>query len=287
MSEAVRGRTVERAENAVARVARQAVVSSVFLSRRPLLMGVLDLVDRAVSLPFPEFRALPPNRLRIRAGVGNRFLFNQAHYLEYGARTVLDLLSRGLLERRSSVLDVGCGCGRLAHALRRYRFEGDYVGVDVDPEMVEWCRGNLAGRRFRFVHADVYSSVYNPNGAPLRYTFPGDEGRYDLVVGQSLLTHLLEDEVHRYLGESLRVLRDGGALYMSAFCVDDMSDLGSLGGRWTFRSRIGEAFVENADLPEAAVAYSRDFLDRACREAGFQEVEVIRRAGQSLLIGRK
>ena len=64
-------------------------------------------------------------------------------------------------------------------------------------------------------------------------------------------------------------------------------ELGSLGGRWTFRSRVGEAFVENANLPEAAVAYSRDFLERACRRAGFDDVEVIRRAGQSLLIGHR
>jgi SAM-dependent methyltransferase len=280
-------RAVEKAENAVARVARQAVVSSALLSRRPVLMACLDAVDRAVSFPFPEFRSLPPNRLRVRAGVGNRLFFNQAHYLEYGARTVLDLQSRELLDRGSSILDVGCGCGRLAHALRRYGFEGEYVGVDVDREMVDWCAANLAGPGFGFVHADVFSSVYNPNGARSRYRFPGGDGSYGLVVGQSLLTHLLEDEVHGYLAESFRVLGPGGALYMSVFCVEDMGELGSLGGRWTFRSRIGEAFVENADLPEAAVAYSRDFLERACRRAGFDDVEVIRRAGQSLLIGRR
>ncbi len=47
------------------------------LSHRRLIMGPLDLLDRVISIPFGVGRALPPNQMRIRVGVGNRLLLNQ------------------------------------------------------------------------------------------------------------------------------------------------------------------------------------------------------------------
>ena len=58
-------------------IVRRLVPSVPALSRNRLLMAPLDLLDRVISLPFAEARKLPPNRLRIRVGVGNRILFNQ------------------------------------------------------------------------------------------------------------------------------------------------------------------------------------------------------------------
>jgi SAM-dependent methyltransferase len=250
-------------------------------------MAVVDAVDRVIGLPFREFRDLPPNRMRIRVGVGNRLVFNHAAYLEYGASAVIDRLANGTLRMTSRVMDIGCGCGRMAHALRRHGFRGTYDGVDVDREMVAWCAENFPGDGFRFHFADIYSKVYNPGGSKESYRLPVADHVQDLVVGQSLLTHLLEEDVVNYLTEGHRVLDAGGYLDMSVFCLEDMDDHGDLGGRWTFRHQLGDARVESLEYPEAAVAYGREWLVAAGKAVGFDEVSVIPGPfGQSRLLCR-
>ena len=53
--------------------------------------------------------------------------FNAVGLLEYFL-----LLQHGL-QRRHTVIDIGCGSGRLAFQLREY-LEGSYVGIDVVPD---------------------------------------------------------------------------------------------------------------------------------------------------------
>jgi SAM-dependent methyltransferase len=247
-------------------------------------MRAVDAVDRAVSLPFREFRDLPPNSMRIRVGVGNSVVFNQPHYLEYGAATVVSLLDAGHLTLDGRVTDIGCGCGRLAHALRRYGFRGTYEGIDVDADMVAWCRAHLSDPGFRFHHADVFSAVYNPGGRRERYLLPLEPCSQTLVLGQSLLTHLLEDEVRGYLAEAHRVLQPGGTVFMGVFCVDVMEGQQALGGRWRLRHRIGHAYVEDRRYPEAAVGYTEAFLTDLGKELGFTHVELEPRPRQSRLV---
>jgi hypothetical protein len=59
------------------------------------------------------------------------------------------------------------------------------------------------------------------------------------------------------------------------------------GGRWTFSHRIGNAYIENLKLPEAAVAYDNDYILGAARKAGFSSAFVIASNAQSQLVARK
>jgi SAM-dependent methyltransferase len=271
----------------VDRIARRLVPSLPVLTRNRVAMAAFDVIDRATSLPFPEFRSLPPNRLRIRVGVGSRILFNQAAFLEYGAGTVVDALKDGRIGLDSSVVDIGCGCGRFAHALRRFGFHGTYDGIDVDRELVAWCASFFEQETYRFHLANVYSEVYNPQGEKRPYRLPVDDGSADFVIGQSLLTHLLEDDLRNYAFESFRVLTPGGHMDMGVFCLEEMHGQGLLGGRWTFRHRVGNARVESIKYPEAAVAYEKEFLISICRQAGFDDVSLVRGNPQSHLSCRK
>jgi SAM-dependent methyltransferase len=250
-------------------------------------MAVLDVLDRATSLPFPEFRQLPPNRLRIRVGVGNRILFNQSAFLEYGAGTFLGALKAGTLTFDSHIVDIGCGCGRFPHALWRFGFSGRYDGIDVDREMISWCESFFDQEIYRFHFANVYSNVYNPEGERESYRLPVDDGAADLVIGQSLLTHLLEDDLRNYVFESARALAAGGHMDMGVFCLEDMRDLDLLGGRWRFPHSVGSARVQSTEYPEAAVAYEKAFLTDLCHEAGFESVSIIRSSPQSRLFCRR
>jgi SAM-dependent methyltransferase len=244
------------------------------LSRIKPLMTVLDVVDRATSLPFAEFRDLPPNRFRIRVGVGNRILFNQPFFLKYSSDLWLYFLT-DLITLSDHIVDIGSGCGRFAYAVRDHSaFTGHYTGIDVDLEMVTWCQQHFPADRFTFVHANIFSAVYNPLGSKDPYRLPLENESADLVCSQSLFTHLLESDLANYIAESYRVLRKGKVMIMSCFCVEDLLDANWLGDRWTFKNRIQNAFVENLNYPEAAVGYSRDFLVKLGRQAGFVDCEV-------------
>jgi hypothetical protein len=61
-----------------------------------------------------------------------------------------------------------------------------------------------------------------------------------------------------------------------------------LGRRWTFTHRRGNAYVESARYPEAAVAYHEAFMIELATNCGFREVTVGPSGGaQSELIARK
>ena len=50
--------------------------------------------------------------------------------------------------REASILDVGCGVGHFAKWLNENGYEGDYIGIDLLPEMVERARELNPGMRF-------------------------------------------------------------------------------------------------------------------------------------------
>lgn len=74
------------------------------------------------------------------------------------------------------VLDVGCGCGRMALPLTGYLTTGSYEGFDISVEAIEWCQENISPQfpNFKFQFADVANSKYNPQGRyrARNYKFP-------------------------------------------------------------------------------------------------------------------
>lgn len=267
---------------------RRLVPSLAALSRRRWLMAPLDLLDWMIARPYPEFRRMPPARLRLRTGVGNRLVGNHAAALAASARFWMHYVARGAVRWDSNVVDIGCGWGRVPYMLANYgyegeRFTGSFLGVDVDPELIAWARGYFPAH-FRFEVAPTRSSVYNPQGSDALCVLPLVDRSQDFVYSNSLLTHILERELVHYMREAARVLKPGGMMAMSVFCYDRMLDRGLIGKRWKFPHPVGRARVESLRYPEAAVAYSVEILTSEARHAGFQTVNVgIPQAGQSVL----
>jgi hypothetical protein len=106
-----------------------------------------------------------------------------------------------------------------------------------------------------------------------KYALPLTNGVADLVFSTSLFTHLLEDQLIDYCRESHRVLKLDAHMAMYCFCLDYPPP--TFGDRHTFSHTIGNARVESIVLPEAAVAYSKEFLFRIAREAGFRTTEML------------
>ena len=264
----------------IERLARRFVPSTSLLSHNPLFKVVMNLSDLLPRAIWPEFRKLPPNHLRIRIGVGNRFFSNQTYYLNHAAPFWMYFMARGAVTLTSSIVDIGCGCGRFAHHLRDFRcqdvtFTGKYIGVDIDSEMLDWCRSHFDAPRFEFLHSTHASKSYNQAGGSATYAIPVPDETADFVFSRSLFTHLLEPELKNYLEESLRILKPGGQVVMSFFCLDYPPP--TYGGRHTFSHMMGNAAVESLEVPEAAVAYREAFVLGLARDVGFSKAEVVGR----------
>ena len=265
------------------------------LTFNPLFKATVNAFDVVPRLIYPEFRDLPPNHLRIRIGVGNRILNNQVHFLVHARDFWIFVFTEGLANAGSTIVDIGSGCGRWAHWLRDYNFRGRtfigrYIGIDIDAEAIAWCEKHYDPEYFRFHHSTDASVSYHQDGEKdAHYRIPEPDETVDLVVSNSLLTHVLEAELENYIRESYRLLKPGGAMMHSHFNLDYLP--ASYGTRHTFQHTIGNARVESLEQPEAAVAYRTDFLFRLAREAGFKTSEIVFMPGgaqhQPMLLSKK
>src|SRR5688572_21791084 len=187
-------------------------------------------------------------------------------YLKVGQRLFGILKRHGGLKPSHRVLDVGCGCGRLALPLTDYLKKGSYDGFDVVPELIAWCRQNIASRyaNFRFEHVDVANAFYQDRarGRAARYRFPYESGTFDFAILTSVFTHMLRDDLVNYAAEVVKTLKPGGIAVMTFFLLNDesrrMRDLTRKEFRTWRRYQRGGIRVIDPKRPEAAVSYSEE-----------------------------
>jgi SAM-dependent methyltransferase len=170
-------------------------------------------VDNEVNWPAQPFSIAIPNRvMREASSVADLDCFLIIG--EAWAQTVARFLPANPL-----VMDIGCGCGKLA----RFLYLNPtlrYIGVDLFRPAIEWCQrefASLAGDRFHFEHFNGISAIYNPAGivSATDYRLPAPDQTVDVVVCASLFTHLFEPECKHYLAEISRVLRPAGRAIVS------------------------------------------------------------------------
>jgi ubiquinone/menaquinone biosynthesis C-methylase UbiE len=272
---------------------RRVVPATARLTYNPLFKAVVNSFDLFPKLMYRELSRIPPNHMRIRVGVGNRILANQVIYLTGSKDFWMHVFHEGLCRLDSTIVDIGSGCGRYAHPLRDYgfkseRFSGKYVGIDIDEEMLAWCREHYDTERFAFYRSTHASKAYRGTAdGKADFTLPLKSETADFVFSTSLFTHLLENELANYCRESHRVLKAGSCMAMQCFSMDHLPP--TYGDRHTFRFLMGHAYVESQEVPEAAVAYEEKFLFAVARDAGFRTAEIQTGPGdwQPTLVCRK
>jgi SAM-dependent methyltransferase len=105
------------------------------------------------------------------------------------------------LQPRHSVVDVGCGSGRLAKALVPYLASGGYLGTDVVQELLDYARAGCPPHwQFALVE---------------ELRIPAADDSADFACFFSVLTHLLHEESYCYLLEARRVVKPGGRIVFS------------------------------------------------------------------------
>ncbi len=209
---------------------------------------------------------LPPEHLLGGVGFGD--------FEKIGAETAALIKRFAALRPDDRVLDVGSGLGRVTYPLSLELTRGTYDGLDTVADYVTWCRTGLGlDPRFRFHHADLYNSFYNPRGLlrPERFGFPWPDATFTLVIATSLFTHLSADAVVNYLKEIHRVLEPGGRLFASFFVLDGYSR-SQIQHKLTnppFNVEFEQGMTTDAGNPDAAIAFDAVWLLDVIQKAGF------------------
>lgn len=168
--------------------------------------------------------------------------------------------------RARRIYDFGCGCGRVARQLVQQREPVErYVGVDLHPGMIRWCRANLTplAPQFEFVHHDVENPGFNPGpDKPKVRPLPGDDASFDLVYAHSVFTHLRESQTPHYLGECARLLAPGGVIRSTWFLFDK--------AQFPMMQPFQNALYINEDDPTNAVIVDRGWLHSRLAECGLE-----------------
>jgi SAM-dependent methyltransferase len=207
--------------------------------------------------------------LELASFIGSTSL--EDHYWNSGWQTANVQLVAGL-EVSESIIDIGCGVGRLAYGLYNW-FGGRYVGVDIVPSLVDYCTRRFP--RFEFHLLDVRSPFYNPNGteSPDTMTLPSGKNQFDVAVLFSVYTHLLPDSLVRMTAEVSRILKPGGRCLATFFVLDEMTDQAS----FSFAHEQGPfCRVEEAETPEHAVGYRKRYLIETFGRANLEPVSFYR-----------
>lgn len=166
--------------------------------------------------------------------------------------------------RFDSVLDFGCGCGRIARQLLLQKPQPQrYVGFDLHAGMIRWCGENLAPHApgFSFVHHDVENQSYNPGAGkePLK-PMPAGDGTVSLLIALSVFTHTIQSHAEFYLREAARVLRPDGEMTASFFIFDKRC--------FPMMQDFQNALYINIADPWNAVIFDREWLLATLQSAG-------------------
>lgn len=153
-----------------------------------------------VADPALEQAVPSPAQIERVIGSGNiqAFLLGGATIVKRFEQLLLERFERPMGTFRS-ILDWGCGAGRLSRYLSL--LSPALTGIDIDADNIASCTKKLPGARFQKV------DLMPPTSLPSE--------TFDLVVGLSVLTHLDEPVQDAWLEELRRITRPEALLLLS------------------------------------------------------------------------
>jgi SAM-dependent methyltransferase len=203
--------------------------------RVPLAGGWLVRRIRELLDPVELWRArdvageVPPRQLRARTGVPGARAFVASG--REAAQEIEDALAsaRVAVGDVQSVLDFGCGPGRVLPHVASLAARARGTGCDVNAPAIEWAREHRPGLRWEV-------SGFEP---PL----PFADAAFDLVYSISVFSHIDAELQARWLRELERVLQPNGVALLSVHGRDAFESFrsGDAATRWCPRSAFARA----------------------------------------------
>jgi trans-aconitate 2-methyltransferase len=170
--------------------------------------------------------------------VNNEFVWNPSDYAEHSSaqlkwgKELLDLLS---LKGNESLLDIGCGDGKITELISRKLSEGKVVGIDSSKDMIRFAKQKYTNDAFpnlSFIYKDACELEF--------------ENEFDVVYSNAALHWIKEQEsvlkcVYKSLKRNGRILfQMGGKGNLEEMIVVINS---------TLKSEKWKNYFENFDFP--------------------------------------
>jgi len=251
--------------------------------------SVSSTVDRALDKQYdPKFAAASAGETD-----AERYFYVGLEWLEFFIRY-------GRLSPFGTILDIGCGAGRMAKPLSLYLNEaGSYYGFDPVSTSVDFCRKTIHHPRFSFQHINLFHPLYNPNGTVRSesYEFPYPDNFFDVAFAASVFTHIDVESTQNYFRQIERVLRPGGTAILSFFAIPQESAvpmgnvtprLGLGTAEYSYRFRKTESGQYLHCTPDGApmahysreaigdpVAFESQTFSRMCAAAGLTVIDML------------
>ncbi|MFZ0497125.1 MAG: class I SAM-dependent methyltransferase [Methylocella sp.] len=176
------------------------------------------------------------------------------------------------------VMEIGCGIGRGAIPLTKLLEHGHYIGTDLIAPSIQWCTENISIRfpNFVFVHHDIQDTLNNPTGTlqACDVRLPAEDDSTDLIILQSVFTHMFPDEIVHYMKEFRRILKPTGRVWATFFIVhqgilDAIRNNAQTQYALSFQHPYGlGCYINFLDEPRGAVAFEEDALKQVIELAG-------------------
>lgn len=173
-------------------------------------------------------------------------------------RLELEVLKKEALKPTDTLVDLGCGTGRLAvHAIPTL-VGGHYIGIDIAQSMLDEAQERVEGRipdppcRVSWIHQRT----------PV---FTLDDNSVDMICAFSVINHMEHEDGYLYLKEALRVVRPGGRFIFSCLPINT-----TRAQEVFFRSANMDLQKRRSRIPH--VATSKDFMADIARLAGWTTV---------------
>lgn len=238
--------------------------SSRLLARRIYFLPV-DIFEFATG---KRPKGVPP-RGKIFIGHGD--------YVKQGTKFLAYFQELAGLKPEHSVLDVGCGIGRMALPLTHFLSKsGSYDGFDIVKSGIEWCNKNISTEypNFRFQYSGLYNQLYNTSDKAdaVNFIFPYETAKFDFVFLTSVFTHMMPKEVEHYISEISRVMKPGATCLMSFFIVNCESEdlMITRPTHMNFPINKGYYRLHSTQVDTANVAYDEEWLLEKLENAGLK-----------------
>jgi SAM-dependent methyltransferase len=201
------------------------------VSRAAWCQMLIDTADPAVA--DPRLPGLPSEAIqKVTNNQSGAFTLRAAARLYENVATLLAKHAPDVAA--PVILDFGCGWGRVARFLPQLTPVENIHGTDVDARLIAACQ--------QFLHAPNYTVM--TSGAPLPYA----DAMFDVVLSNSVFSHLSEASHRFHVAEIARVLKPGGLF------------LGSVMSRALMMQmyQVNTAWITGVTGPQAAAVAAMD-----------------------------